>query len=159
MIIKITPQPKPRMVKSDKWKQRPAVLNYWRFKQELNLKAPNLKEEIGNRLTVVFGMPIPKSWSKKKKAELESRPHQQKPDIDNLCKAILDCAMIEDSHIYQIKAIKIWSSIPFISITKEENVLPTSTQTEQAKEGSSAERPTIKIAHAAIRGLGRSPRL
>lgn len=55
--------------------------------------------------------PIPKSWSKKKRAEAENgilKP--QKPDIDNIAKAILDglngIAYIDDKSVFSIKACK-----------------------------------------------------
>lgn len=40
-----------------------------------------------------FYMPIPQSWSKKKRlqAHLQKIPHNVKPDIDNLSKFYLDC--------------------------------------------------------------------
>ena len=35
--LEITPTPKPRMTKSDRWESRPCVNRYWSFKEELNL--------------------------------------------------------------------------------------------------------------------------
>jgi len=32
-------------------------------------------------------LPMPKSWSKKKKSAMAGRPHRQKPDRDNIDKA------------------------------------------------------------------------
>jgi len=51
---------------------------------------------------------MPQSWSKKKKAEMDERPHEQTPDIDNVCKALLDSIYSDDSHIWRITLVKIW---------------------------------------------------
>lgn len=60
----ITPVPKPRMTQSDRWRKRKCVLKYFAFKdkvRELNIIIP----ESGSR--IVFILPMPDSWSKKKK--------------------------------------------------------------------------------------------
>ena len=53
---------------------------------------------------------MPKSWSKKKKAELIGSPHfQQTPDTDNLCKACLDALIEQDCRVWHLEAKKYWS--------------------------------------------------
>lgn len=42
------------------------------------------------RLSVAFGMPMAKSWSKRKRAERDGTFHTQTPDMDNLVKALKD---------------------------------------------------------------------
>jgi Holliday junction resolvase RusA-like endonuclease len=37
-----------------------------------------------------FWLPMPASWSKRKQAANLWKPHAQKPDIDNLTKAVMD---------------------------------------------------------------------
>ena len=64
---------------------------------------------IQERLEVKFYIPMPKSWSKKKKKTLWGHPHQQKPDIDNLAKAFMDCLCKEDSFVYRLKVSKYWA--------------------------------------------------
>lgn len=103
--ISIIPVAKPRMVKSDKWKQRPVVMKYWAFKDELRLK---FKGKLSDQFKVTFTIPMPKSWSKKKKKEMVLSPHQSRPDLDNFVKALNDCLAKEDSHIHTIHARKIW---------------------------------------------------
>ena len=49
------------------------------------------------------------SWSKKKKLEYTGTPHQAKPDLDNLLKAILDAIFEDDSHMYKLSAEKLWA--------------------------------------------------
>jgi len=60
-----------------------------------------------------FIIEMPKSWSKKKKKEMEWQPHRQTPDIDNLFKAFTDTVFYKqdnynDKEIYTIKAYKYW---------------------------------------------------
>ena len=41
-------------------------------------------------VSIVAWFPMPASWSKKKRREHEGRWHTQKPDADNIAKAVLD---------------------------------------------------------------------
>lgn len=107
MILNITPTPKPRQTQSDKWKKRPAVLRYRAFADKVRLKIP--KDFDLNYKRIVFFMPMPKSWSKKKKADMEGTAHKQRPDIDNLAKALFDALYSDDSHIYSISLSKFWA--------------------------------------------------
>ena len=114
-LIDIVPVPKPRMTQRDRWKQRPIVKKYHVFCDELRLllplpmRRPMLNQAI-HELDLTFHIPMPeKSWSKKKRAELEGKPHQQKPDIDNLLKAWMDCLYRNDQVIWKVSASKLWS--------------------------------------------------
>ena len=106
MIYPITPVPKPRQTRADVWKRRPAVMRYRAFADEVRLHKVKLIE-YGE--SVIFHMPMPKSWSTKKKADHVGRPHRQKPDLDNICKALLDALFDEDSHIWNITVTKQWA--------------------------------------------------
>ena len=112
----ITPVAKPRQTRSDKWKKRPAVMRYRAFADEVRAAGV----EIGETLSVVFHMPMPKSWSKKDRTEMLGKPHQQKPDIDNLVKALLDAVLGDDSHVYEIRAVKFWDEVGSFTILGEE---------------------------------------
>lgn len=101
----ITPVGKPRMTQRDKWQQRPPVLRYRLFCDEIRLHDITLPEQGAH---VVFVMPMPSSWSSKKRAAHDGQPHRQKPDIDNLQKALLDALFDDDAHIWDIRASKIW---------------------------------------------------
>jgi Holliday junction resolvase RusA-like endonuclease len=104
-LYKITPAPKPRMTQRDRWKRRPVVQRYNAFKDQvrlLNVKVP----EYGAH--VIFHIPMPRSWSIKKCRQHHGQPHQQKPDIDNLLKGLLDAVYQDDSVVFQIKVTKIW---------------------------------------------------
>lgn len=116
----ITPMGKPRMTRSDKWKQRPEVLRYRAFKDEVRLNKVSLPES-GYHIT--FVIPMPKNWSKKKKAEMSGKPHQQKPDKDNLEKALLDAIFEDDCRIWDGRVSKIWGESGKIIIKEVENAL------------------------------------
>lgn len=90
-IYSIAPTAKPRMSRADAWKQRPCVLRYRAFCDEARLRMGPLDME-GAR--VVFFMPMPKSWSKKKRAEMKGQPHRQAPDLSNLIKALEDALYV-----------------------------------------------------------------
>lgn len=59
-------------------------------------------------------MPMPKSWSKKKRAEMNGRPHTSTPDLDNILKLVCDGALngivIEDDRqIFRLDGVqKTW---------------------------------------------------
>lgn len=69
-------------------------------------------------LNLVFHMPIPKSWSQKKRAQAiggEIR-HTSKPDLDNLIKAIKDglngIVWVDDAQVVRVVAEKKYSETP-----------------------------------------------
>lgn len=113
MKYQVTPVAKPRMTRSDRWKQRPAVMKYRAFCDECRLLGVEVPESGAH---IVFNMPMPPSWSKKKKAEMLGQPHQQKPDVDNLVKAIFDAAMPDDSVVWDIRMTKVWAEAGAIEI-------------------------------------------
>ena len=67
----------------------------------------------GISVDLVFYISMPKSLSKKKRAEMIGKPHLQKPDLDNLIKNVLDRAngllWNDDDCVYEIKAKKVWA--------------------------------------------------
>jgi Holliday junction resolvase RusA-like endonuclease len=101
----IVPVPKPRQTRADKWKQRPPVMRYRAFADEVRLRGVEVKESGSH---VVFVLPMPKSWSNKKRLEMDGQPHRQRPDIDNLCKSLLDAIFSDDSHVHSMSLRKIW---------------------------------------------------
>ena len=99
---------KPRMTQSDKWKIRPATSKYWAFKDLLTLQAKKQHFELGNRISVQVYIPMPKSWSQKKRIMTVTQPHRQKPDIDNILKSIQDILLKDDSCIREVHITKRW---------------------------------------------------
>ena len=105
------------MTRSDRWKKRPCVVRYWNFKNYLQEQAKFQNFKLSNNIEIFFELKIPKSWSKKKKHKMLYRPHQQKPDIDNLVKAVLDSlAEKNDSYINALSANKVWADEGKITI-------------------------------------------
>ncbi|WES88797.1 RusA family crossover junction endodeoxyribonuclease [Dickeya fangzhongdai] len=101
----ITPTGKPRMTQRDKWQKRPPVLRYRAFCDEVRLNKITLP---GGGWHVTFVIPMPASWSKKKRAEFNGKPHQAKPDCDNLLKALMDAIFDDDAHIWDVRVSKVW---------------------------------------------------
>lgn len=123
-IFNINPVAKPRMVRSDKWKKRSVTDHYWAFKDELVLQAnvAGLQSLPDSIEMLIFVIPMPESWSKKKKNEYEGKPHKQTPDLDNLLKSLQDCLCNQDKHIWQINNLgKIWGRTGKILIGVNDN--------------------------------------
>lgn len=109
----ITPVAKPRMTQSDKWKERPPVMKYRAFCDEVRVRRVVLPDPGAH---VVFHVPMPSSWSQKKQAEHRGKAHKQRPDVDNYTKALLDAIYSDDSHVWDIRTTKIWSDRGGISV-------------------------------------------
>lgn len=106
MIYPIKPCPAPRQVQSDRWNPRPMVLRYRAFRDEVRLRG--VKFENGD--SIIFRIPMPPSWSKKKKIAMNGKPHTQTPDLDNIYKSLADSIFKEDSHIWHLGPMKkIWA--------------------------------------------------
>ena len=108
ILLPVTPTSKPRMTQRDKWSNRPSVVRYWKFKDEIRVTLPDYYE-LHSSLFVEFVLPMPKSWSKKKKREYAGKLHKQKPDTDNLMKAFKDALLDEDKGVSVELGIKRWS--------------------------------------------------
>lgn len=106
MRYAIDPCPKPRMTQRDKWAKRPEVLRYRAFCDRARL----MRIEVPPACRVVFHLPMPASWNATKRKECMGQPHLQKPDLDNLCKALLDALYDDDSCVWRIDATKRWAS-------------------------------------------------
>lgn len=104
----ITPIGKPRMTHGDKFLTRKCVRNYYDFKDNLIWQSTEQNYKPTNEIELTFYLPFPKSYSDKKKKDLNLKPHNQKPDLDNMIKAVLDVLFKEDKDIYRINASKFW---------------------------------------------------
>ena len=114
MIIHVDPMGAPRQTQRDRWAKRPVVLRYHAYKDTIREHTAHLVEACS--LSMVFEIQPPKSWSQKKTAQMIGKPHQQKPDIDNLVKAVLDSMHQEDKHIHTVTARKVWGSVGRVTI-------------------------------------------
>ena len=101
-IYDICPVTKPRQTRSDVWKKRKCVLKYRAFADEVRAAGIQLPP---SGASVVFHLPMPKSWSKKKRAAIVGQPHQQVPDVSNLLKALEDAVHSDDSHIWHYSGL------------------------------------------------------
>ena len=72
-----------------------------------------------------FSLPIPVSASKKVREALLGAPHTKKPDIDNLCKSVLDgmagIVFKNDGQIASLHAKKVYADYGFINVLIMEN--------------------------------------
>ena len=69
---------------------------------------------------VTFILPMPRSWSKRKRDDMDGKPHQQKPDKDNLEKAILDAVYADDCCVWDGRATKLWGKEGKIIVKTEQ---------------------------------------
>ena len=111
-IYPILPVPAPRMTRSDKWKQRKCVMAYRHFRDKV--REAGIVLPVPGKVT--FYLPMPMSWSAKKRKAMEGQPHTQRPDWDNLAKALCDALFEEDGHIWGMWVEKRWAAMPGIKI-------------------------------------------
>jgi Holliday junction resolvase RusA-like endonuclease len=109
----------PRMTQRDNWKQRPCVMRYRAWKDEIRKVVcwdmPPV-EQIQSVSWVAYFEP-PTSWSAKKKAAALGKLHRSKPDRDNVDKAILDTLFKEDSGIASGMIEKRWGTPERIEVS------------------------------------------
>ena len=104
-LYPITPVPRPRETQRDKWNPRKCVQRFRWFRDLVKSYGVELPVSGAH---VIFTIEMPKSWSNKKKAKMDGRPHQQTPDLDNMLKALSDSVYSEDKIIYDIRVSKKW---------------------------------------------------
>lgn len=125
--IDITPMGAVRMTTRGKFVKKNAkkYLQYkeairWTIKQQF--KGKPIDGAVG--VTVWFYMPMPETWSKKKKAEMVNRYHTKKPDIDNLIKGLFDALnnliWVDDNRVVDMTVFKVYGEKPGIEIEVEE---------------------------------------
>ena len=93
------------------------------FRNAIRLKAMTQEKLVGPvclRIECLFAMPT--SWSKAKKAKHFGKPHTQKPDADNVAKAVMDGLTAagvwpDDAVVWCLKIRKIWAVQGFCTIT------------------------------------------
>jgi Holliday junction resolvase RusA-like endonuclease len=107
MTVAVIPVAKPRMTQRDKWAQRPAVMKYRAFKDRLKMAIGF--RDIPQPCKVTFHLPMPDSWSKRKRMATLGQPHLSKPDVDNLVKGLMDALYTDDAHIWSLWGEKRWA--------------------------------------------------
>ena len=115
--IKPKPAPRPRVTSRVTYNAK----DYTAWKNGLKLIAKTkFKKPLDGAVAIKvdFFYQIPKSWSKKKKAD--AKWHTSRPDIDNLLKSVLDSlnsvAFIDDSQVCQIESRKQYAEFDGVKI-------------------------------------------
>lgn len=112
-VYDIVPVGKPRMTQRDRWKGRPVVKRYHAFCDQVRAMGVSVPEAHGH---ITFVLPMPKSWPARKRQAMAWQPHQQRPDSDNLVKALLDAVFDEDAHVWDFRVTKLWGDHGMIII-------------------------------------------
>lgn len=133
VVFPITPDPKPRATQraikllripdskltKENLGMKNRLLRHLEYKNELKSMADDIffaMPESGAHIT--FVLPMPKSWSLKEKRLMRDKPHQSKPDKDNLEKGFLDAVCPkDDSHIWDARVTKLWGGKGCIIVT------------------------------------------
>ena len=126
-VFDVVPMGAVRMSQSDKWKTNPnhpdprkrkreSVVRYHNFKNRILDQAHLMNFELGQVFEAVYLMPMPNTWSIKKKREMVGLPNKVRPDTDNITKAIKDTLRKEDGDIWCEKAEKRWAYLGSILI-------------------------------------------
>ncbi len=115
ITIPVEPMGAPRMTQRDRWALRPAVVKYHAFKDVVRLHAnqnPEFMEMLESGTVIDLSwrafISMPASWSKKKKLLNSGAAHRQKPDRDNIDKAILDTLFKDDCGVAHGTLSKRW---------------------------------------------------
>lgn len=117
--LDINPMGKPRMTQRDRWKQRPVVSAYWAFRDVVRYQLSGREVgKLGGAVWFEFYVPMPRSWSRKKRLEMCGKAHTQRPDIDNFIKAMLDAMYVDDSGVWLCGGGKYWSEKGRVEIYK-----------------------------------------
>ena len=112
----VVPVSAPRMTHADRWKKRPCVVKYFEYRDQVRAIAEEQGFTLPEQFSVRFYLAMPRSWSKRKKQAHDGKPHQAKPDADNLLKGWMDC-FGEDCAVWSVCASKIWSASPCVLLT------------------------------------------
>jgi len=109
--MEFTPVGKPRMTQRDKWLNPPRaeVVRYRLAQRALEAYCMANHFTLGDEIIATFVLPMPNSWSEKKKKLMDGTPHQQKPDIDNILKFVADTLKPDgDQCIHSVVVKKVW---------------------------------------------------
>lgn len=118
IVVPGEPVAKPRQTRSDKWKERPCVIRYREWADKAREHAGAIPPA-AQHADIIAYLPLPVSWSQKKRKAMAGMPHQVKPDIDNLIKSCLDALLSRDQGIHEVRARKRWEDAngPRVEIT------------------------------------------
>jgi Holliday junction resolvase RusA-like endonuclease len=114
-IVRLDPVPKPRQTRRDRFNPSDRVQRYRTYADLLRYHLHNAriniqqKVEAEQTLSLTFVISMPESWSAKKKADHDGRPHTATPDLDNLIKAFKDATLEQDNFVWHYSTMKkVW---------------------------------------------------
>lgn len=100
-------------------KARPRVTRYgthmpteyvnWKAVFREKFGAVLLPEDRNISLSVVVYRPMPKSWSRAKRASMIGAHCRPGPDVDNLSGSIMDALFLNDSRVVELHVVKVWA--------------------------------------------------
>lgn len=123
IILNITPQTHVRTTQGDKVffripreNLRPSGLKrllrierYNQYKISLSAEAKRMQFRMHPQgMSITFYIPVPRSWTKKKKRQAHLQFHTSTPDLDNLMKAMQDSLLTDDRHLAHYELSKRW---------------------------------------------------
>jgi len=123
--IYVTPMGAVRMTQRSKWKDT-AAQKYLAYKSQIGYAArKHITHPIDQpvKVTLAFYYPIPKSWSKTKRADANDHGivPAVKPDIDNCIKGVFDAlnkvAWTDDNLVVNVSSFKRYADTPMIYVT------------------------------------------
>lgn len=106
VTVYVVPMGKPRMTQRDQFIERDCTTRYWAYAATIRSQVSVPRDCTELSFTAYF--PMPDSWTAKKKAAMQGTYHHDKPDIDNVAKAILDSLFENDSVIAVSHQAKLW---------------------------------------------------
>jgi Holliday junction resolvase RusA-like endonuclease len=91
------------------YKRKLQIERYNVYKKELRMEADRIGFELPtDGAWIRFYIPMPRKWSKKKKAKMAFEPHKTRPDASNLHKAFEDSLKKQDMTIWDYRVSKFW---------------------------------------------------
>ena len=110
IYIQTDPVTAPRQSQSSRWKPTPHIQRYRCYRDELRIRCNAAKFTLSDQIEMIFYLPMPKSWSKRRKLQMDNQPAKSNSkDIDNLAKAVMDALLPQDRHVWRIVASKFWA--------------------------------------------------
>ena len=123
IILAISPMAAPRLNRKSRFHPKKCGLwqRYLQWKQEVAWLAQQAGWQPTDDLSVRFILPMPKSWSKKKQQKMDGQPHQQRPDRNNLTKALEDALYEDDCQVWRSIEEKRWGKYGQIILYTEDD--------------------------------------
>lgn len=113
--IKIDPMGAVRCNRSVRWKKSKRQEAYFAYKDRLREVCEEL--EVPDEILITAWIAMPHSWSKRKHDSHRGFPHRQKPDSDNICKAVKDALFKQDDAVWSETTKKFWADTGLLEIT------------------------------------------